>query len=446
MKGNSSNTSKGGNDKQKRKRVSGKPGSDRPINSTRGLIREQKSFDKPQRSSESSDGDRPKRSFSKGKPEYNRGDSPRNSSNYGDKDKPKSSYSEGKPEYKRGESSGSNEEKKPFKKSFGSKLSSDSSRSNARFNDGDRPKRSFSKGRPSFKRDDSSDNDGVRKSFSYGKKKPFSRDGFKGKSDFRKPSNDSSERPSSPSRKGKEKDLFDQPMRLNKFVANAGVCSRREADKLIADGLITVNAIVVTEMGTKVLPTDSVKYAGEKLSSERSVFILMNKPKNHITTVSDEKGRKTVMDILGNKVRERVYPVGRLDRDTTGVLLLTNDGQLAKKLTHPSFNIKKIYIAELDKSVDQTGLRKLQEGIELDDGIAKFDLIEYVDPSDSKKRVRVELHSGKNRIVRRMFESLGIEVLKLDRTSFAGLTKGMVTRGKWRFLEAKEVGFLKKIG
>ena len=235
-------------------------------------------------------------------------------------------------------------------------------------------------------------------------------------------------------------------MRLNKFVANAGVCSRREADKLIADGLITVNAIVVTEMGTKVLPTDSVKYAGEKLSSERSVFILMNKPKNHITTVSDEKGRKTVMDILGNKVRERVYPVGRLDRDTTGVLLLTNDGQLAKKLTHPSFNIKKIYIAELDKSVDQTGLRKLQEGIELDDGIAKFDLIEYVDPSDSKKRVRVELHSGKNRIVRRMFESLGIEVLKLDRTSFAGLTKGMVTRGKWRFLEAKEVGFLKKIG
>ena len=366
MKGNSFNTSKGGNDKQKRKRVSGKPGSDRPINSTRGLIREQKSFDKPQRSSESSNGDR--------------------------------------------------------------------------------PKRSFSKGRPSFKRDASSGNDGERKSFSYGKKKPFSRDGFKGKSDFRKPTNDSSERRSSPSRKGKEKDLFDQPMRLNKFVANAGVCSRREADKLIADGLITVNAIVVTEMGTKVLPTDSVKYAGEKLSSERSVFILMNKPKNHITTVSDEKGRKTVMDILGNKVRERVYPVGRLDRDTTGVLLLTNDGQLAKKLTHPSFNIKKIYIAELDKSVDQTGLRKLQEGIELDDGIAKFDLIEYVDPSDSKKRVRVELHSGKNRIVRRMFESLGIEVLKLDRTSFAGLTKGMVTRGKWRFLEAKEVGFLKKIG
>ncbi len=265
-------------------------------------------------------------------------------------------------------------------------------------------------------------------------KRPFKRDfKFSGKRKFTKKSFGKFEAP--------EK----QEVRLNKYIANAGICSRRDADKLITDGLISINGKVVTELGTKVMPNDVVRYAGEKLRNEKNVYILMNKPKNTITTVSDERSRLTVIDLLGGKVKERVYPVGRLDRDTTGLLVLTNDGALAKKLTHPRFGIKKTYAVEVDKVIKPEQIEKLKTGFELEDGFTKVDNA-YLDPKvDTKKKVILELHSGKNRIVRRMMEHLGFRVKKLDRISFAGLTKNALTRGKWRFLTQKEVGFLMKI-
>lgn len=234
----------------------------------------------------------------------------------------------------------------------------------------------------------------------------------------------------------------EENVRLNKFLANAGVCSRREADKMIADGLVKVNGIVITEMGYKVTHADEVKCQGKLLKKQQFRYLLLNKPKDYITTVTDTHGRRTVMDLIGNACAERIYPVGRLDRNTTGLLLFTNDGDLAKKLTHPSFRIKKIYQVTVDKSVKEEDVAKLKEGIELEDGQSKFDEVFYTAPP-LKRDLTVEIHSGKNRIVRRMFEALGYEVVKLDRIEFAGLTKGKVTRGKYRFLEKKEVGFLK---
>jgi len=233
--------------------------------------------------------------------------------------------------------------------------------------------------------------------------------------------------------------------RLNKYIANAGVCSRREADKLIEKGDVTVNGKVVTEMGYKVTPTDEVKYRGKTLRKQRFKYILLNKPKDYITTVSDTHDRKTVMELIKGACSERVYPVGRLDRNTTGLLLFTNDGELTKRLTHPSFEIKKVYEAILDKSIEQEDLDKMMQGLELEDGVTAFDNAFYNENSRQKNSVIVEIHSGKNRIVRRMFEHLGYEVVKLDRIEFAGLSKGKVTRGKWRILEKKEVGFLKTI-
>jgi 23S rRNA pseudouridine2605 synthase len=234
-------------------------------------------------------------------------------------------------------------------------------------------------------------------------------------------------------------------VRINKYIADAGVCSRREADKLIAAGEITVNGEVVTELGKKVLPTDSVKYNGKLLKKERFIYILLNKPKDYITTSSDEQGRKTVLDLISGACSERVYPVGRLDRNTTGLLLFTNDGELTKRLTHPSFNVSKTYVAELDENITKEQLEMLTNGVELEDGFSKFDSVEFEKGNNSRKTVIVNIHSGKNRIVRRMFEHLGFEVKKLDRTNFAGLKKGSVTRGKWRFLAPKEVGYLKMV-
>lgn len=233
------------------------------------------------------------------------------------------------------------------------------------------------------------------------------------------------------------------PIRLNKYIANAGICSRRDADVLIAAGAITVNGEVVTEMGHKVMPTDEVRYGDKVLQREKPVYVLLNKPKDYITTTDDERDRANVMELVKNACEERIYPVGRLDRDTTGLLLFTNDGDLTKKLTHPSSEIEKTYYVELDKSFALVDMDILRNGIELSDGKITPDDVQYV--GDSKKEVGITIHSGKNRIVRRIFESLGYEVLKLDRVVFAGLTKKDLPRGHWRFLTKHEVAFLKML-
>lgn len=233
-----------------------------------------------------------------------------------------------------------------------------------------------------------------------------------------------------------------QPVRLNKFLANAGVCSRREADEFIQAGVVSVNGQVVTELGTKVLRTDEVKFHDQPVKMEKKVYVLLNKPKDTVTTSDDPQQRKTVMDLVKGACPERIYPVGRLDRNTTGVLLLTNDGDLASKLTHPKFLKKKIYHVFLDKNVTAHDMQQIATGITLDDGEVHADAIEYASPTD-KSQVGIEIHSGKNRIVRRIFEHLGYRVVKLDRVQFAGLTKKNVRRGDWRFLTEKEVDMLR---
>ena len=237
----------------------------------------------------------------------------------------------------------------------------------------------------------------------------------------------------------------DETVRLNKYIANAGICSRREADVLIAAGSVTVNGEVVTQMGFQVKPTDTVCYGGERLRSEPKRYILLNKPKGYITTVDDPQERKTVMALVQNACRERIYPVGRLDRQTTGLLLFTNDGELSKKLTHPSTGVYKIYEAELDKPLTHTDMKKILEGFELDDGFIKADDIQYAGNGDNRKVIGIQLHSGRNRIVRRLFEALGYDVVRLDRVVFAGLTKKDLPRGRWRELTEKEIGYLKMI-
>ena len=232
------------------------------------------------------------------------------------------------------------------------------------------------------------------------------------------------------------------PIRLNKYLANAGVCSRRDADKYIEAGVVTVNGEVVTELGAKVLRTDEVKFHDDIVKIEKKVYVLLNKPKGYVTTSEDPQNRKTVMDLVQNACPERIYPVGRLDRNTTGVLLLTNDGEMASKLTHPKFLKKKIYHVTTDQNVSAADIQRIAEGITLEDGDIAADAIEYAHATD-KKQVGIEIHSGKNRIVRRIFESLGYHVVKLDRVYFAGLTKKNVRRGDWRYLTEKEVQMLR---
>lgn len=246
---------------------------------------------------------------------------------------------------------------------------------------------------------------------------------------------------SSPARP--KSDIDDGSTRLNKFIANAGICSRREADEMIEAGVISINGKVITEMGYKVMPGDEVKYNGETLRGESMVYILLNKPKDFITTTEDPEDRKTVMGLIAKACKERVYPVGRLDRNTTGVLLFTNDGDLARKLTHPSFQMEKVYQVELDKNLKTQDMEAITEGLKLEDGPIKVDNILYAGNGEDRNVVGVELHSGKNRIVRRIFEHLGYEVKKLDRVIFAGLTKKDLPRGRWRFLTDMEVASLK---
>lgn len=234
-----------------------------------------------------------------------------------------------------------------------------------------------------------------------------------------------------------------RPMRLNRFLANAGFCSRREADNFIKAGVVTVNGTVVSELGAKVIPAkDKVLFHEQLVRSEKKVYVLLNKPKDCVTTTDDPNARITVMDLVKNACNERIYPVGRLDRNTTGVLLLTNDGDMAAKLTHPKYNKKKIYHVFLDKPLTKLDMQRIATGIELEDGLIQSDEIHFVE-DDDKKQVGIEIHSGRNRIVRRIFEHLGYKVIRLDRVYFAGLTKKNLPRGKWRFLSEQELAMLR---
>ena len=247
---------------------------------------------------------------------------------------------------------------------------------------------------------------------------------------------------------GDESDFYpdnvDVSIRLNRFLSNAGIASRREADVMITAGLVKVNGKIITELGTKVNPQkDEISYGDARVKVEKKVYVLINKPKNVITTTDDPEGRNTIMELVKDATKERIFPVGRLDRNTTGVLLLTNDGDLSNKLTHPKFGIKKVYIAQLDQNFKLADKQKLLEGVELEDGPIHADALEFKS-TDDKKTLFVEIHSGRNRIVHRMFESLGYKVDKLDRTYFAGLTKTSLKRGQWRLLSEQEVNILRR--
>lgn len=231
-------------------------------------------------------------------------------------------------------------------------------------------------------------------------------------------------------------------VRLNKYLSNAGVCSRREADVLIQTGVVSVNGKIITELGYKIAPEDVVQYDGETINAETKRYVLLNKPKGFITTMDDPRGRKTVMSLVKKACRERIYPVGRLDRETTGLLLFTNDGDMAKKLTHPRYQAKKIYHVELNKAVTKEDMERLLRGVDLEDGKTRVDEVQYIENGNSTE-VGVEIHSGKNRIVRRLFEAMGYVVVKLDRVQFAGLTKKDLPRGYYRHLTEQEVSFLK---
>lgn len=230
-------------------------------------------------------------------------------------------------------------------------------------------------------------------------------------------------------------------IRLNRFVAQSGICSRREADELIAAGLVSINGVIVTELGTKVMPGDEVRFNGEKIQGEHKVYLILNKPKGYVTTIEDDHAAKTVMELVAGACTERIYPVGRLDKNSLGLLLFTNDGDITRTLTHPSLKKKKIYEVTLDKPLTRADFDTLAEGVDLEDGAAYFDEISWL--KDDKKSVGVEIHSGRNRIVRRMFEHLGYQVTKLDRVYYAGLTKKNLKRGAWRFLTVDEVNRLK---
>ena len=344
-------------------------------------------------------------------------------------------------------------ERKPFgeKRTFGRRDDERSERKSFGRDDRKSAKRGFSRrnddesnekkpfGRRSFNKEEREER-GARKPF--GDKKPF------GKRFDR-----DEERPARGGRRGyrREKDPeFDRPratgeIRLNKYLADSGICSRREADDLILAGAVTVNGEVVTELGTKVKTTDKVVYGGQTLNREKLRYVLLNKPKGVITTSDDPYERHTVMDLVEGACQERIYPVGRLDRNTIGLLLLTNDGELAKTLTHPSHEVKKLYHVTLNKPLTASDFEKIEKGLMLEDGPIEVDKIDYVTDDPTMREVGVEIHSGRNHIVRRIFESLGYEVIKLDRVMLAGLTKQNLPRGHWRFLTSAEISMLKRI-
>ncbi len=331
----------------------------------------------------------------------------------------------------RGERRSFDRDKKPFRKKFNEEKSFGEKKSYGDKDKGER--KSFARDKKPFHK--KHDDEG-------GEKRSFNRDDkdfgekrrkFKphGKRSFSKKSDDFIPNP-------------DGLTRLNKYLSNAGICSRREADDLIRAGAVSVNGKVITEMGFKVKSDDKISYGGETLRHEKKVYIILNKPKDYITTTDDPQERRTVMELIAGACKERVYPVGRLDRNTTGLLLFTNDGELATKLMHPKFGIKKVYQVTLDKNLRTEDYERLTTGFELEDGFIKPDELSFI--NNNKKELGIEIHSGRNRIVRRIFEYLGYEVVKLDRVVFAGLTKKDLPRASWRFLNEKEVGFLKMIG
>jgi len=300
--------------------------------------------------------------------------------------------------------------------------------------------------KPAFvrKSDGVSPNDMLESDFEYGDEKPkYTGNSGRG---FKK-SSPSDKKPFSNKRgvSKPQRETDDGLTRLNKYLSNAGICSRREADELIASGVVQVNGKNITEMGYRVKPTDIVKYGGQTLKKERLVYLILNKPKDYITTADDPQERRTVLELVAGACKERIYPVGRLDRATTGLLMFTNDGDLTKKLTHPRYGIRKIYHVELDKPLKRVDLDKIAEGLELEDGPIKVDEVSYVGDNADKTQVGVEIHSGKNRIVRRIFEHMGYNVRKLDRVMFGSLTKKDLPRGRWRILSDAEVGMLKMI-
>jgi 23S rRNA pseudouridine2605 synthase len=359
----------------------------------------------------------------------------------------KSSFRSEKPFKKREENDFSEKRSfskdKPFNKSSSSERSSSRTEKpyKKREDSESTDKRNF--GKPYVRKNDDvrsrpsrfKNNDSEREDKFSGEEKPY-----KSRS-FSKPSRSFSGKPRFEKKPAAPK-VDDGSTRLNKLIASSGICSRREADDMIVAGLVSVNGNIVTELGTKVMPDDDVRYNGERLRKERLVYILLNKPKDYITTLRDPHAKRTVLELIDGACKERVYPVGRLDRNTTGVLLLTNDGDLAKKLTHPSHNRKKIYQVQVDKNVKMADIEIMLKGIELEDGYIKADDVSFVDAND-KKTVGVEIHSGKNRIVRRIFEHFGYTVEKLDRVYFAGLTKKSLQRGRWRFLTEQEIASLK---
>ncbi len=397
-----------------------------------------KSFDKPKRSfsdrnERPSFSDKPKRSFGKDSSDKNFDKPKRNFSDRGERpsytDKSKRSF---------GKDSSDKNFDKP-KRNFSDK--------GERPSYADKPKRSFDKETGEEKPKRAFADRGERAKFyadknerSKEKKSSFER-GERAPYDPSKPKNYKKDY-------SKKKDVVvtnaDKGLtRLNKYISNAGICSRREADDLIKSGCVSVNGKVITELGYTVKATDEVNYSGTRLKSEKHVYLLLNKPKDYITTADDERGRKTVMELVAGACKQRIYPVGRLDRNTTGLLLFTNDGELTKKLTHPKYEIEKLYHVELDKNLKQDDFIKLKEGLELEDGLIKPDEVAYA--GETKREVGIKIHSGRNRIVRRMFEHLGYDVLRLDRTMFAGLTKKNIPRAKWRFLTENEVSFLKML-
>ena len=329
-------------------------------------------------------------------------------------------------------------ERKPFRRDDDSASERPARKSFGRRNDDEREeKKPF--GRRSFNRDEREER---------GARKPFGE-----KKSFGKRFDRDEERPARGGRRGyrREKDPeFDRPratgeIRLNKYLADSGICSRREADDLILAGAVTVNGQVVTELGTKVKTTDKVVYGGQALNREKLRYVLLNKPKGVITTSDDPYERHTVMDLVEGACQERIYPVGRLDRNTIGLILLTNDGELAKTLTHPSHEVKKLYHVTLNKPLTNKDFEKIEQGLMLEDGPITVDKIDYVVDDPTMREVGVEIHSGRNHIVRRIFESLGYEVIKLDRVMLAGLTKQNLPRGHWRFLTSAEISMLKRI-
>jgi len=424
--------------------------------------RERKPFDS-ERPKRSSDSERPKRTYGSrdGKP-FDRERKPF------DSDRPKRTFDSDRPKrtYTRREDKPFDRERKPFdrerkpynsdrpkrtfdsdrpKRAYGSREDKPFDRERKPYNS-DRPKRTFDSDRPkrTYTRREDKPFDRERKPFEKNTE-PFESDRPKrafGEDHAERPYRESRPRAEEYTPKPRRRKAVDEEgIRLNKFISNSGVCSRREADDYITAGLVSVNGQIITELGTKIQAQDDVRFNGERLRGEEKVYLLMNKPKDFVTTLTDPNADKTVMDLIAGNCSQRVYPVGRLDKSTTGVLLLTNDGELTEKLTHPSNLNKKIYHVFLDKNLSGSDFKALLDGITLEDGPMNADSLSYID--EDKSQLGLEIHSGRNRVVRRMFEHLGYKVKKLDRVFFAGLTKKNLRRGQWRFLTEQEVAMLK---